>query len=570
MSRRCPSPRFRTIVSRLLLVVVAALVASRPVGSRDIDLEIERFLGAQVASAFKDSAGVDNDPLLADWVNEIGRQVSAQSPRRNVPYSFTILGTDVANAFAGPAGYIFVTRGMLDTIDSDDELAAILAHETAHVTKRHAIQQVGGNLLVFALLASLRGERYRGVRTFASLANVVRTLAKSREMEHQADDLGLVYCWKAGYDPGGLARFFEGYDLRGRSLLAEYFDTHPAPARRLAFVRESKYVRREDLALRETTAQGLEARSLPNAARKARAARDPLALPATPSPAIPSYLENERREIGAQAAELRRRLMKGYRAQDLGATLKQVLLINNQGDFRWLYVSARAYAIQARVEDIFARSLRVADTVPGIYDALAVYADGPAAAPATIDSSLGRTNLRSALRRTEGAVAPIERASRAVTTVLADLNNRFLRLDNEQTWLRYAALEGLLRYAESELSRADRAAGIGWRQVSLARIRRYQHWLNENLPEDRPERRELWTRLTIRRFGAWFPNAGPAGDATVRAALAIEKRKSASEAEEGRGETLWADWVLQQKGIPENIATALRLLILDLQREDSR
>ena len=563
--RRVTSPYRPALFA--LLPALLLLLAPLPAGSSDFDVGLEKLIGAQVAAALRDNAGVDNDPLLAGWVARIGADVSRVSPRQNIPYSFTILGTDTANALAAPGGSIFVTRGLLDTIDSDDELAVILAHETGHVTKRHAMQQIGENLLVLGLLTTLKNDKYKNLRTAASLANVLRTLHKSREMEAQADELGLKFAFDAGYDAGGLVHFFDGFDLRGRSLLAEYFSTHPTPASRRKKALDSPYVTRQDLTLREQTARGLATRGLPTESAKVRQGLDPLILPAYTPPVIPDFLAEESKQIRAQSDTLLHRLDTAYKAEDIGATLKQVLLINSQGDARWLYVAARAYAVQARVEDIFSRTVRVAQVAPATYDALAPYALLPAGDTAGIDGSLGRGEVRRSMAKAEGAIVPISRAAASVTTVLADLNNRFLRTNNEAAWLRYSAMEALLRYAESELSRADARSGQAWRLLSLARIRRYQHQLNTMIPESDTAKRALWSDLAARRFGTWFPTTGPTGDASVRAALSIELGEAAFTVEKGRDTTSYADWVLEKKGVPENIATALRLLVFDLERQ---
>jgi hypothetical protein len=156
-----------------------------------------------------------------------------------------------------------------------------------------------------------------------------------------------------------------------------------------------------------------------------------------------------------------------------------------------------------------------------------------------------------------------------VAAVLADLNNPLYRPRGGAAWARYGALEGLLRYAESELARADRASGQAWRLLSLARVRRYEARLSELAPAADPERRTLWADLLRRRLGR-SADAGaddPAGAATVQTALAVELRQSPEAVAAGRGDTPWADWIVRRDGIPENIATAMRLLTLEMERE---
>jgi hypothetical protein len=158
---------------------------------------------------------------------------------------------------------------------------------------------------------------------------------------------------------------------------------------------------------------------------------------------------------------------------------------------------------------------------------------------------------------------------------MVDLNNHYLRpRGNSEPWLRYAALEGSLRFAESELSRADKASGQAWRLLSLAQIRRYQARLTDLVPVGNARRRALWHRFLLDRFSltgtgeaADKDNKAETGALTVQAALGKQTGRSSAEMEQGRQGSSWADWILFQKGTPENIATAMRLLTLDLERE---
>jgi Zn-dependent protease with chaperone function len=554
-----------TIRSILLLALCLALAVAA--GADSAETQVEKVIGKEVSFALRASQGVDEDPLLAAWVSRVGATVSETSPRKDVPYTFTILGSDVANALAAPGGSIFVTRGLLDTIESDDELAAILAHETAHVAKRHAMQQIEDNALFIALLFTFSNDRTKTLAKAAIFLNILRTLHKSREMEAQADEIGLKFAYLAGYDSGGLVRFFGGFDLRGRSQLEQYFATHPEPAERLADAQKSPYVRLDDPAMRDAAAHGFEVRGLAHAARVLRDGGDPLRLPPPTPPTLTGSLAGQRKEVADAAENVRKGLGPSYRTQQFGSILQTILLVNGQADLRWLYVAAHAYAVQARVDDLLSRTLRVARTAPATYDALVGYADRPADEPAVVESSLGRSEVQRALARVKGADTPIRRAATAVATVLVDLNNRFYRPRGDATWLRYGALEGLLQYAESELGRADKRSGQAWRILSVARVRQYQLRLNDLVPEADASRRAQWYALASRRFGIAFPTDGPTGDATVRAALALEAGVAPTALAVQRGNTPWADLILDKGGVPENVATAIRLLTLDLERE---
>lgn len=558
------TPRLSRIVALpiafgILLGLTRPTVADRP------EVELEKLIGQQVAGALREGSGVDTDPLLADWVRRIGDKVATASSRKDIPCTFEILATDAANALAVPGGNIFVTRGMLDAIESDDELAVVLAHEVGHHTKKHGMRQIAANALFVLGINFVDGKNSRQIRNGLVVLNVLYTLARSREFEAQADDLGLQFASLTGYDPMGLVEFFEGFDLRRRSRLEEYFATHPSPKNRLEFARRSPLVTRQDPAQREAMAKAFETRGLPGTAAAARAGADTLSLPPIEPYTIPDYLKEERDQVAARAEKVRKSLEGTYQTQRYGSTLQTLMLINNQSDLRWLIIASRAYAVQTRVDDLLARTVRVAKTTAPTYDALAAYSGrGGVTSQEAIQ---GRAEVRKALQRIEGAPTPLLRASRAVATVLTDLNNRFLKLGPTETWLRYGALEALLQYAISELGRADEMSGVSWRQLSLARIRRYQLCLTDLVPEGDIARRSRWYDLTQRRFGRAFDGSGPAGDATVRAALGVELSESDELVSRGREDTAWTDWVLEKHGIPENIATALRLLTFDLERE---
>lgn len=543
-----------------------------PAHAQRLDTEFEKLVGKQVAWGLVETSGADTDPLLLQWVRGIGAKVSAHAPRKDIPYTFHILGTDISNALAAPGGYIFVTRGLLDAVESDDELASILAHESGHVAKRHATQLVGENLLFLALVGAIKGKKYDDWKTVLGLANVLRTLGRSRGMEAQADEEGIAYAAKAGYDPQGLLRFFEriGSGRDEPKRLEQWFATHPSPTQRLQTARKNPLVRRGDPTLRQALARAYQERGLPGASKAVLRGDDPLRLPAARPLLVSPAIANERRALSAQTETIWRQLAAARKTQRLASPLQQILLVNAQpDDYRWLYLALRAYAIEANVEEVYERTARVLRTARPTHDALAAYADGPPGTSATVNASLGRGEVRRALDTVRGAPQPLGRASRAALAVLADLNNRFYHPRGNAAWVRYGTLEGLLRYAESELGRASKASGQAWRLVSLARVRRYEARLDELVPVEDVERRTQWADLLTRRLGG--VRAGDptrtTGAATVSAALAVELGKTNAEVSFGRGDAPWANWVVEKNGIPENIATVLRLLTLDLERE---
>ncbi len=451
----------------------------------------------------------------------------------------------------------------------------MLAHETGHVAKKHAIQQVEGNLVFAALGLTLRRTGNEGAATITSVYNLFRTLNKSRQMEDQADKEGITFAYEAGYDPNGLIEFFNGIAGGQRTILDTYLATHPAPEKRIEAARENPLVAETETGIRETVARAYAARGFPGLAATVRRGGNPFLMPPPSYPSLDPSLRPQRDLVIRQTTDGRKDLTKTFRARRVGITLQQILLINsNVGDLRWAYLAARAYAVQSRVDDCYARTLRVLCSAPGSYDGLAAYAARGMDDATSRDTAQGRLELEKAVQRVRGAVKPLERASTAVAAVLIDLNNHYVRpRGNSEPWLRYAALEGSLRYAETELARADKASGQAWRLLSLAQVRRYQARLTEIVPVGDPVRRALWRRLLSDRFGITREltdnesETAETGMVTVEAALGKQTGRTNAEMEQGRADSSWADWIQFQKGIPENIATAMRLLTLDLERE---
>ena len=193
------------------------------------EIEIGRGIAATVAGRYR----VVDDTALTRYVNLVGLAVAGEDPRSDITYRFAVLETPVVNAFASPGGYVFITRGALDLIESESELAGVLAHEVGHVNRRHVIEQIRKS-------DTMRAVRDQVNVSGAVLDQVVGTGANalftglSRDDELQADSLGFEYAASAGYDPSGLASFIARLDRHaGEGPVAELFATHPRAAERL-------------------------------------------------------------------------------------------------------------------------------------------------------------------------------------------------------------------------------------------------------------------------------------------------------------------------------------------------
>ncbi len=211
-------------------------------GEKSADAEMD--IGYHMAATLVGAVPLDRDQRAQQYVNRVGRWVTLFSTRPGLEWQFGVLDDRDVNAFAAPGGYIFVTRGLLNLLDNEAELAGVLAHEIQHVTHKHHLQAVQKNNLLGAaadvgmMLNNNRQqsaqERELGERVVnASKQLYARGLDKGDEFEADRDALTLMS--NAGYDPYAFVAVMQKLDARAANDngLALLLQTHPKPADRL-------------------------------------------------------------------------------------------------------------------------------------------------------------------------------------------------------------------------------------------------------------------------------------------------------------------------------------------------
>ncbi|MDP6833089.1 MAG: M48 family metalloprotease [Alphaproteobacteria bacterium] len=170
----------------------------------------------------KSFGGAYEDPRLSGYVQKIGLRLAKGTEYQQYPYRFTILNTQIVNAFALPGGFIYITRGLLALASSEAELAGVLSHELAHVTARHGAERHGAQQVAqLGLLLGAVGLRAAGLPS--DLMRIGQTVAMaaikgySREHEFEADTLGVRYMSRAGYNADAMATFLSS--LREHSMV---------------------------------------------------------------------------------------------------------------------------------------------------------------------------------------------------------------------------------------------------------------------------------------------------------------------------------------------------------------
>ena len=197
----------------------------------------QRALGEQADAQIVAQYGELNDQEMQALVERIGREVVAQSGDDRFDYVFRVLDSEVINAFALPGGFIYVTRGLLEYLNNDAQLAMVLGHEVGHVAANHsAIQYRDQNLANIGLV--IGGAVFEEIQPFLGAASQglqLLFLSYSRAHETQSDTLGVMYATKAGYEAAEGAKFFETLQqlsAQAGSSIPEWASTHPDPANR--------------------------------------------------------------------------------------------------------------------------------------------------------------------------------------------------------------------------------------------------------------------------------------------------------------------------------------------------
>lgn len=194
----------------VLAAVVSALIAS-PADAGLLDKltwKAEKHIGKSTVEEMRNTYGFIEDPVLSSYVSDMGQSIAAVSHRTDIPYEFHIVDSEQVNAFAAPGGFVFVTRGMMEQVESDDELAAVVGHEVGHVAANHGKKRVKQIPLLIAGSILLNANASEKTSRIAGAAFSLMQLHYSREDEYQADHLGAEYSFNAGYDPAQMLTLF--------------------------------------------------------------------------------------------------------------------------------------------------------------------------------------------------------------------------------------------------------------------------------------------------------------------------------------------------------------------------
>lgn len=219
---------------------------------QDLTDKEEYYIGRAVAANILQKYPVYEAKELTRYVNKVGMTVAWASDRPETygGYHFLVLNAWEPLAYAAPGGFIFISKGLIELMGNEEELAGVLAHEVAHVNKRHGLSAIKQSRLMnaFSILVE-EGKKYSSdeIRKLAdayegALDDIIKTLIEkgySRSQENEADRFGALFASRAGYDPQGLVSFLNTLDRRyGGKPEIGLLKTHPNPGQRHEALKE--------------------------------------------------------------------------------------------------------------------------------------------------------------------------------------------------------------------------------------------------------------------------------------------------------------------------------------------
>jgi predicted Zn-dependent protease len=207
----------------------------------EIDYKSERTIGESLAlEGFRRYGLPFKDKALQKYVNLVGNAVAMNSERPGIPYNFVVVKSPLQNAFSCPGGIIFISSGLMKTIQSEDQLAGILAHEVAHVGHKHALKSIqraqffnGVGKITSATMEGEKGKEFENM--IGGLQDTLFDKGLDQNMEFEADASAMETAYRTGYDPNGLVQVLKELKrIQSKSTRkGSWFSTHPPLQQRI-------------------------------------------------------------------------------------------------------------------------------------------------------------------------------------------------------------------------------------------------------------------------------------------------------------------------------------------------
>ncbi|HTX56210.1 MAG TPA: M48 family metalloprotease [Candidatus Acidoferrales bacterium] len=224
----------RRLAAFFVMLLLAGAICPAPVRATSTQAEIE--MGRQEDEQIVDTNVIETDPLLNAYVQHIASNLWKQVDRKDIPYNVKIIKDPTVDSFATLGGYIYIDEGIIDFVQSDDELAGVMGHETGHIERRHVLtsqSKLEGLNLLFGIASLFSPIIYE----FGNLMEAGMYAKIERSDELQADRTGLQLMARAGYDPENMKTMLEHLAVLGdehNDIVNKYLEDHPDPAARVS------------------------------------------------------------------------------------------------------------------------------------------------------------------------------------------------------------------------------------------------------------------------------------------------------------------------------------------------
>lgn len=231
----------------LLLIIISfyfcSCATTGPGGKKSLILiptSQEVAIGSGMAEEVARTEKTLPDSVWQIYLTEVGQRIVRVSDRKDIEYHFTVIESDQINAFAAPGGYVYFYTGLLREMNSEAEMAAVMAHEISHVVARHGIKRVQSAMGVQLAYVLIFGGDDAGAAVNAGIGMGMGLIFAdySRDAEREADQFGIHYMIEAGYDPAGAVDMFETLGRLGGERSGNVFEklvsSHPETQERIA------------------------------------------------------------------------------------------------------------------------------------------------------------------------------------------------------------------------------------------------------------------------------------------------------------------------------------------------
>ncbi len=193
-------------------------------------------MGADAYKKILKKGTLSKDPALNRRVNQVGRRIAAVADDPGYKWQFKVLKDKTPNAFALPGGKVGVNTGLFKVAKNDDQLAAVMAHEIGHAIARHSAERMSRQMMIqsgLGIAGAASGTSAGTIGLIAQAATLGVVLPFTRDQESEADEIGLYYMAKAGYDPRESVKLWRNFASYGGDRPPEFLSTHPAPETRI-------------------------------------------------------------------------------------------------------------------------------------------------------------------------------------------------------------------------------------------------------------------------------------------------------------------------------------------------